>query len=33
MTDHGLEWLGRFIIEPRRLWRVLKQGLVLSLLS
>ena len=21
MTDHGLEWLGRFIIEPRRLWR------------
>jgi N-acetylglucosaminyldiphosphoundecaprenol N-acetyl-beta-D-mannosaminyltransferase len=21
MTDHGLEWLGRFIVEPRRLWR------------
>lgn len=21
MTDHGLEWLGRFIIEPRRLWK------------
>jgi N-acetylglucosaminyldiphosphoundecaprenol N-acetyl-beta-D-mannosaminyltransferase len=21
MTDHGLEWLGRFLIEPRRLWR------------
>ena len=21
MTDHGLEWLGRVIIEPRRLWR------------
>lgn len=21
MTDHGLEWLGRLIIEPRRLWR------------
>lgn len=20
-TDHGLEWLGRFVIEPRRLWR------------
>lgn len=42
MTDHGLEWLGRLIIEPRRLWRrylvgnplflyrVLKQRLVLS---
>lgn len=39
LTDHGLEWLGRLIIEPRRLWRryllgnpkfvwrVLKQGL------
>ena len=21
MTDHGLEWLGRLIIEPRRMWR------------
>jgi len=21
MNDHGLEWLGRLIIEPRRLWR------------
>ncbi|MCP4541880.1 MAG: hypothetical protein GY832_32525 [Chloroflexi bacterium] len=21
MTDHGLEWLGRLIIDPRRLWR------------
>lgn len=21
MTEHNLEWLGRFIIEPRRLWR------------
>ena len=21
MTDNGLEWLGRFIIEPRRLWK------------
>ena len=21
MTDHNLEWLGRLIIEPRRLWR------------
>ena len=21
MTDHGLEWLWRLIIEPRRLWR------------
>lgn len=21
MTDHGLEWLARMIIEPRRLWR------------
>lgn len=21
MTDHGLEWLGRLAIEPRRLWR------------
>jgi N-acetylglucosaminyldiphosphoundecaprenol N-acetyl-beta-D-mannosaminyltransferase len=21
VTDHGLEWLGRLIIEPRRLWR------------
>jgi len=20
MTDHGLEWLGRLLIEPRRLW-------------
>jgi hypothetical protein len=20
-TDHGQEWLGRLIIEPRRLWR------------
>ncbi len=20
MTDHGLEWLGRLIIEPKRLW-------------
>lgn len=21
MTDHGLEWLGRLIIEPKRLWK------------
>lgn len=21
MTEHGLEWLGRFLREPRRLWR------------
>ena len=21
MNDHGLEWLGRMVIEPRRLWR------------
>lgn len=21
MTDHGLEWLSRLVIEPRRLWR------------
>jgi len=21
MTDHGWEWLGRLIVEPRRLWR------------
>ncbi len=21
MTEHGLEWLGRLLIEPRRLWR------------
>ena len=21
MTDHGFEWLGRLILEPRRLWR------------
>ncbi len=21
LTDHSLEWLGRFIIEPRRLWK------------
>ncbi len=21
MTEHGLEWLGRLIQEPRRLWR------------
>ncbi len=21
MTDHGLEWLGRLIIDPRRLWQ------------
>lgn len=21
MNDHGLEWLGRFLIEPKRLWR------------
>jgi N-acetylglucosaminyldiphosphoundecaprenol N-acetyl-beta-D-mannosaminyltransferase len=21
MTDHSLEWLGRFLIEPRRLWQ------------
>ena len=21
MTDRGLEWLGRLIIEPRRLWK------------
>ena len=21
MTDNGLEWLGRLIVEPRRLWR------------
>jgi N-acetylglucosaminyldiphosphoundecaprenol N-acetyl-beta-D-mannosaminyltransferase len=21
MTDNGLEWLGRMLIEPRRLWK------------
>jgi N-acetylglucosaminyldiphosphoundecaprenol N-acetyl-beta-D-mannosaminyltransferase len=21
MTDHGLEWLARLLLEPRRLWR------------
>lgn len=21
LTDHGMEWLGRLLIEPRRLWR------------
>jgi N-acetylglucosaminyldiphosphoundecaprenol N-acetyl-beta-D-mannosaminyltransferase len=21
MTDHGLEWLGRLVVEPQRLWR------------
>ena len=21
MTDHGMEWLGRLFVEPRRLWR------------
>jgi len=21
MTDYGMEWLGRFLIEPKRLWR------------
>ncbi len=21
MTDHGLEWLGRLVVEPRRLWK------------
>jgi 2-polyprenyl-3-methyl-5-hydroxy-6-metoxy-1,4-benzoquinol methylase len=21
LTDHGLEWLGRLLVEPRRLWR------------
>jgi len=21
MTDNGLEWLGRLLIEPRRLWK------------
>ena len=21
MTDHGLEWLGRLLVEPRRLWK------------
>jgi N-acetylglucosaminyldiphosphoundecaprenol N-acetyl-beta-D-mannosaminyltransferase len=21
MNDHGLEWLGRLLIEPRRLWK------------
>jgi N-acetylglucosaminyldiphosphoundecaprenol N-acetyl-beta-D-mannosaminyltransferase len=21
MTDHGLEWLGRLLLEPRRMWR------------
>ncbi|MEZ4736421.1 MAG: WecB/TagA/CpsF family glycosyltransferase [Caldilineaceae bacterium] len=21
MTDHGMEWLGRLLIEPRRLWK------------
>ena len=21
MTDHGLEWLARLLIEPRRLWK------------
>jgi N-acetylglucosaminyldiphosphoundecaprenol N-acetyl-beta-D-mannosaminyltransferase len=21
LSDHGFEWLGRLILEPRRLWR------------
>ena len=21
MTDHGLEWLARLVIEPKRLWK------------
>lgn len=29
MTDHGLEWLGRLAIEPRRLWRRYVIGLPL----
>jgi N-acetylglucosaminyldiphosphoundecaprenol N-acetyl-beta-D-mannosaminyltransferase len=32
MTDHGLEWLGRLLIEPRRLWRRYLVGNVLYLL-
>jgi len=31
LTDHGLEWLGRLIIEPRRLWRRYLIGNPLSL--
>jgi N-acetylglucosaminyldiphosphoundecaprenol N-acetyl-beta-D-mannosaminyltransferase len=27
MTDHGLEWLGRLLIEPRRLWQRYLVGL------
>jgi len=29
MTDHGLEWLGRLIIEPRRLWKRYIMGIPL----
>lgn len=29
MTDHGLEWLGRLLIEPRRLWQRYVIGLPL----
>lgn len=32
MTDHGLEWLGRLIIEPRRLWKRYIIGLPLFFL-
>jgi N-acetylglucosaminyldiphosphoundecaprenol N-acetyl-beta-D-mannosaminyltransferase len=21
MTDHGLEWFGRLLLEPQRLWK------------
>ncbi len=32
MTDHGLEWLGRLVIEPGRLWRRYVIGLPLFFL-
>ena len=32
MTDHGLEWLGRLIIEPKRLWKRYIIGLPLFFL-
>jgi N-acetylglucosaminyldiphosphoundecaprenol N-acetyl-beta-D-mannosaminyltransferase len=31
MTDHGLEWLGRLLIEPRRLWKRYLVGVPLFL--
>jgi len=33
MTDHGLEWLGRLLVEPRRLWRRYLVGIPTFLLN